>query len=103
METELNGIGTNGYYVIYWIASVLVRQVNASNHLVGSRGSVGSSLVATMSGITEVNPLPPYWLCQNANIWNGRIYLSPMMDSTYQIKIVLTVIHLCIKTDTTFL
>ena len=64
LETELNGIGTNGYYVIYWIASVLVRQVNASNHLVGSRGSVGSSLVATMSGITEVNPLPPYWLCQ---------------------------------------
>lgn len=64
LETELNGIGTNGYYVIYWIASVLVRQVNASDHLVGSRGSVGSSLVATMSGITEVNPLPPYWLCQ---------------------------------------
>ncbi len=65
LDKELKGIGTNGYYVIYWIASVLVRQVNAAGHLVGSRGSVGSSLVATMSGITEVNPLPPYWLCPN--------------------------------------
>lgn len=64
LETELKGIGSNGYYVIYWIASVLVRQVNAAGHLVGSRGSVGSSLVATMSGITEVNPLPPHWLCE---------------------------------------
>lgn len=64
LEAELTGIGTNGYYVIYWIASVLVRQVNAAGYLVGSRGSVGSSLVATMSGITEVNPLPPYWLCE---------------------------------------
>lgn len=64
LEAELKGIGANGYYVIYWIASVLVRKVNASGHLVGSRGSVGSSLVATMSGITEVNPLPPHWLCE---------------------------------------
>lgn len=65
LETELKGIIGNGYTVIYWIASILVRQVNAAGHLVGSRGSVGSSLVATMSGITEVNPLPPFWLCPN--------------------------------------
>lgn len=71
LDEELNGILGNGYEVIYWIASVLVRQVNAAGHLVGSRGSVGSSLVATMSGITEVNPLPPYWLCSKCKklVW----------------------------------
>lgn len=71
LETELKGIGSNGYYVIYWIASVLVRKVNETGHLVGSRGSVGSSLVATMAGITEVNPLPPHWICPQCKnlIW----------------------------------
>ena len=75
LDTELHGIGTNGYYVIYWIASVLVRKVNQTGHLVGSRGSVGSSLVATMSGITEVNPLPPHWICPKCKhlIWADAV------------------------------
>ena len=63
LETELNGIISHGYGVIYWLSSDIVRWSNSNGYMIGSRGSVGSSLVATMSGITEVNPLPPHWLC----------------------------------------
>lgn len=63
LEAEMSGISANHYEVIYWIASKLVRQANKDGYIVGSRGSVGSSLVATMSGITEVNPLQPHYRC----------------------------------------
>lgn len=63
LETELKGIIDNGYAVIYWLSSDIVRWSNSEGYLIGSRGSVGSSLVATMSGITEVNPLPPHYRC----------------------------------------
>lgn len=63
LETELKGIIDNGYGVIYWLSSDIVRWSNSKGYLIGSRGSVGSSLVATMSGITEVNPLPPHYRC----------------------------------------
>lgn len=77
LEKELRSILGNGFSVVYIISQELVKRSNERGYIVGSRGSVGSSLVATMIGITEVNPLAPHYRCPDCQ------YFEVYDDGTY--------------------
>ncbi|QZX49227.1 PolC-type DNA polymerase III [Mycoplasma sp. E35C] len=64
IDYELKAIVGNGYGIVYWLAHLLVKKSNDDGYIVGSRGSVGSSIVALLAGISEVNPLQPYYYCK---------------------------------------
>ncbi len=85
LETELNGIITNKFSVIYYLAYKIVNKTHEDGYIVGSRGSVGSSLVATMAGITEVNPLPPHYVCPHCHHLEWTSESMPNFKSGYDL------------------
>ncbi|BBA22264.1 DNA polymerase III subunit alpha [Mycoplasmopsis bovirhinis] len=83
INKELDPIIKYGFHVIYWISHILVKKSNEDGYLVGSRGSVGSSLVATLSGITEINPLEPHYICSKCKYF--EMVVNPPTSSGFDL------------------
>ncbi|MGL5640189.1 MAG: PolC-type DNA polymerase III [Mycoplasmoidaceae bacterium] len=83
INRELKSIIDNGYSVIYWFSHLLVKKSLDDGYIVGSRGSVGSSLVATLVNITDVNPLPAHYLCNKCKYFK---YVDSVINSGFDLE-----------------
>lgn len=86
IKKELDSIINHGYAVVYWISYLLVKESVDDGYVVGSRGSVGSSIVATFLNITDVNPLPPHYLCKKCQFSNFDV--DPSIEDGYDLPII---------------